>query len=182
MKDELIKEMKKEYEDIKMISQEDYSEIEKLEENHIVQRYNYLLSLKKSRFEFKDENRIIADFVYKYGQGAIEKTNEIWCLVYEITAERYENSFHTHLNNIDKDDIVLVYFDIENNKKHIVINKSEQENFESTHKVVVGKLSIEDSIDRYFNTRFEFFNTCLNDGQDVAIKKLLNKTKNKLDI
>lgn len=175
MKETVFKQMTEKYKDIKKISEGDFSEIDELEKNPIVQRYNYLLGLKNSRYEFENEDRIAGYLLRKYGYGFIQETNDIWCLVYEISVQQYEEWFKTSLSEYDKNSTVLVYYDIENNQKHIAISKDEQENFESTHNVIFGKLSIKDDEDRYYNVRHEFFSTCLNEGQEVAIQRILKK-------
>lgn len=113
----------------------------------------------------------------EYGQY-IQETNGIWCLVYEISAQKYEELFIESLRELDKNSPVYVYFDIENSQRHVAINKEEKENFESTHSVIVGNLSIQDVADRYYNVSHEFFNSCLKDGQDIAVQKILTKYSN----
>lgn len=170
----------KEYEDIKKISEGDFSEIEKLEENPDVRRYKKLLKIRDSRFEFQNKDSITGYILSKYGQGKIEETNGVWCLIYEIPVHDYEERFNEPLNELDKDSIVLVYLDVENNQKRIVIKKDEQESFEMNHDVVVGKLSIHDELDRYYNVRHEFFDSCLKDGQGFAVQKILTKYSKKI--
>lgn len=175
MKESILRRLVEEYNDIKKISAGDFSEIEQLEENPMIQRYKHLLKLKEARFELDNEDRISGHILSEYGQGLIQETNNIWCLAYEISAQKYEEWFNESLIDFDKNSIVLVYFDIENNQRHIVIRKEEQECFEQNHNVITGNLSILDNIDRYYNVRDEFFRSCIKDGQEVAIQKILTK-------
>lgn len=168
----------KEYKDIKKIVEGDFSEIEELEKDPIIQRYNYLMMLKDKRFDFETDRAIEGHLLSEYCQGYIEETNGIWCLVYEMSVQKYEDGFNTTLNEYDKDDMVLVYFDLENNQRHTVISKEEQETFESSHDVIYGKPSITDGCDRYYNVRRAFLDLCLKEGQDVAVKKVLTMYSN----
>ena len=68
--------------------------------------------------------------------------------------------------------------DLEDSTRVIVICKDKQEKFEATHNVVYGKSSILDYSDRYYNTRHQFFEECINDGQETAVKKVLSKDIN----
>lgn len=171
MKKSVLRRIIEEYKNIKKIAEGDFSEIEELEKNPIQRYKKYLLMLKESRFEFKNEDRIIGQILSDYSQ----ETNIIWCFVYEMSVQKYEECFNETLKEYDKNSTVLVYFDIENSQRYITINKEEQESFESTHKVIRGNLSIQDGADRYYNVRHEFFSSCLEDGQDVAIQKILTK-------
>ena len=115
----------------------------------------------------------------KYGRNNIEKTNEIWFLLYEVPAKTYKKWNQKSQLEIDDDKIVLVYKDIENSSKTIFINKDEQEEFEMTHTIIEGNLKINDPIDRYYNARHEFFNLCINEGQEVAVQRTLLKYSEK---
>ena len=53
--------------------------------------------------------------------------------------------------------------------------------FETKNKVIRGKRTIEDAEDRYFNTRYEYFNLCINEGQEAAIKTMLFEEKSRLE-
>ena len=175
MNKSIFKTMQEEYHDIKKIVEGDFSEIEELENNPAVQRYKKLLGLKDSRFEFRNENDITGYLLSKYGQGVIQETNHIWFFIYELSLQKYEEFFHSSFKEGDRDSTVLVYFDLENSQKYIAINKEKQKDFESTHQVIVGKSSIEDGFDRYYNARHEFFDLCLKDEQDVVVQKILTK-------
>ena len=182
MKDSVLKRISDEYKDIKMITEGDFSEIEELEKDPTVRRYKHLLALKSARFEFENEDIIIGHLMSMFEQRCAEDTNDIWCLVYELPYNVYEERFNSTVDGASNDSPVLVYFDIENNQRHVAITKSEQESFESTHRVVVGKLSIQDSADRYYNVRQEFYQSCIKDGQEVAVKKILKKYSKPKDV
>ena len=53
--------------------------------------------------------------------------------------------------------------------------------FETKNKVIRGKRTIEDAEDRYFNTRFEYFNLCIHEGQEIAIKTILHEEDCRLE-
>lgn len=89
--------------------------------------------------------------------------------------------FKTTLEETDKDKIVCIYLDIENSKKVIVIPLEEQDAFESVNKTIRGKRTILDAQDRYFNTRYEYFNLCINEGQETAVKTMSSEEKCRLE-
>lgn len=182
MKKEILEEIKKEAEDIKKIAKGDFKEIDELEKNSVVMRYLHLLNLKET-FEYTCGYNIdectIEYLVEKYGKGVIQESNNVWYYVFKISAEKCEKYFNYPLNDFDKNCEVLVYMDIEDSERKIIISESEQEEFESTHNIIAGNLSIYDEMDRYYNVRSEFFRSCLKEGNDVAVQKILSKYSKK---
>ncbi len=163
MENDTLKKIQAEYSDMLKIAQKDYSEIEELAKDPNVQRYLYLRSLADSRDLIEDGkigalDRIIRD----YGINTIKETNNILCYLYEL-----KNG-------------VLVYLDLEDKAKAYAINKEEKEEFERTHKVVYGDTSILDCMGRYYNTRYKFFEDCINEGQETAVEKLLSREKQRI--
>ena len=172
MKKEILEMIKKDYSDMKKIANGDYSEILELEKNPVVERYRYLVSLKESK-DLKEygEKCIVSKIMDKYGHGAIKETNDIWCFLFEA-AENYSKGNEENIT-------MAVYRNIEDGSKIIAISKGSREEFEETHNVVFGKSQIEDYSDRYNNVKYEFFNDCITDGQEVAVKKLFLRNSKK---
>lgn len=178
MNKETLEQIKKDYTDMDKISRGDFSEIIELEKNPIVQRYNYLLDIKKSYSGTNDyyrESHIFGEIINKYSNGLIEQTNNIWFWFCNMSIKEYEKMFGTSLDNDDKDSTIAVYIDLENSKKVTTIPINKQLEFESTNNVIRGKRTIIDSTDRYYNARYEFFNACVNEGQDLAVKMMIQK-------
>lgn len=184
MNKEILQQIKQEYNELHKISEGDLQEIKELEQNPIVQRYRYLLNLKDSFARIDDcykQSYIYSEIINKYGNGLIEPTNNLWFWFFDISVSQYEKMFKTVSNETDKDRIVCIYLDLENSKKIIAIPLEEQDAFEAMNKVIRGKRTIYDAQDRYFNTRYEYFNLCINEGQETAIKTMLNKEKCRLE-
>ena len=177
MENEILEKIRKEYKDITEAINSNFREISRLEDNQFVKRYNYLKSLKaKASFgEFSNDKNVLDYCLEEYGYGKPRETNEIWLFMFECSIEKYEKMFKVRLLEEDKNKMVAYYTDIENKSKHAVVAKEKQEEFESTHRVVTGKLSIYDCCDRYYNLRREFFASCLEEGQEQAVQKILKK-------
>ena len=174
MEKDILNKIRQECTDMKKIIRGDLSEIKELEKNPAVQRYCYLMSLKNSQDLIeRGERAIIGQIIEKYGNGRIEKTNDIWCFLFELPAEKIKK---IPLGDVEKNQIMAVYQDIEDSSRMIAITKDEQEEFESTHNVVLGNSKIFDESDRYYNIRHKFFDACINSSQEEAIQKVLSKT------
>lgn len=184
MNKEIIQQIRQEYNDCYKISKGDLQEIKELERNPIVQRYRYLLNIKDSIERIDDcykQSYIVGEIINKYGNGFIESTNNLWFWFLDCSISQYEKMFKTISEETDKDRIVCIYLDIENSKKVIVIPFEERDAFETINKVIRGKRTILDSQDRYFNARYEYFNLCINEGQETAIKTMLCEEKCRLE-
>ena len=175
MEKDMLETIKQDYNDMEKISNADYSEIIELEKNPVVQRYRYLISLKESRdlIEY-GKSCIIGKIIEKYGHGLIKESNNLWCFLFESEAKHIKG---IPFDEVNGNQIVVVYQDVEDSSKIIAISKDKQEQFEATHNVVFGKPQIYDYLDRYFNVRHEFFKDCITDGQGVAVQKILTKKK-----
>ena len=179
MEKDILEMIKREVSDMKKIADGDYSEISELEKDPIVQRYLYLKGLKESRDLIEYGKRcIVGKVIEKYGHGLIKDSNNIWCFLFESEARNIRGISFDGFDSIPEDQVMVVYQDLEDNTRVIVICKDKQEEFESTHNVVYGKSSILDYSDRYYNTRHQFFEDCINDGQETAVKKVLSKDIN----
>lgn len=178
MNKETFEQIKKDYTDMDKISRGDFSEIDELEKSPIVQRYNYLLDMKKSYHgidNYYRESHIFSEIINKYSNGLIEQTNNIWFWFCDISIKEYEKMFSTSLDNDDKDSIIAVYIDLENSKRVATIPINKQVEFESTNNVIRGKRTIIDSADRYYNARYEFFNACVNKGEKPAVEMMVQE-------
>lgn len=182
MEKDILEMIKREASDMKKIADRDYSEISELEKDPIVQRYLYLKGLKESRDLIEDGKRcIVGKVIDKYGHGLIKDSNNIWCFLFESDAKAIREVFFPGIfldGNVRDDQVIVVYRDLENSERINFITKDKQEEFEATHKVVFGKSSILDPAGRYYNTRHQFFEDCINDGQEAAVKKVLSKDIN----
>lgn len=178
MNREILEKMKQDFNDMDKILKGDFSEITELEKNPIVERYKYLLDIKKSYSSTDDyyrQSHIFGEIINKYSTGLIEQTNNIWFWFFNVPVSKYEEIFRTSLDGNAKDSIIAVYIDLENSKRVITIPIDKQDDFESTNNVIRGKRSIFDSADRYYNARYEFFNLCINEDQDLAVKMMLQE-------
>ncbi len=178
MKKEELEQIRKEYTEERRLIQSDFEEIKELEENPIVKRYKYLLELQRSYIGvdncYKD---VISKLIKKYGSGALDETNHIWFWAIDLSIKRYEEIFGKPYYDEDKEHMVSVYFDLEDATRTVTIPLSEQATFEQENKVVRGKRFINDFQDRYYNTRYKFFDLCIKKGQDEAIKAMLEEER-----
>lgn len=108
------------------------------------------------------KNHITSKIIEKYGNGLIKDSNNIWCYLY-------------HTFDRDHSKTIVVYQDLENSTKYMTIDVDKQDEFEATHNVVYGNLDIRDYNDRYYNIKHQFFEDCINDGQEIAVQKVLSK-------
>ena len=149
-----------------------------------IKREYHLLSLNESLDKIENcykESYILEKIINKYGKGLIEETNNLWFWFLDVSISQYEKIFRKTLEKTDKDRMVSVYLDLENSQRILVISLEEQVAFETKNKVIRGKRTIEDAEDRYFNTRFEYFNLCIHEGQEIAIKTILHEEDCRLD-
>ncbi len=179
MKNELLDVMKQEYKDVNKIQSGDYSEIKELEKNPLVIRYLYLTRIKKLYdLGYRYEWDSIYSIIDKYGHGLIMDTNNIWC-IYCVTKLSKVKQIPVFYNDKEPDlnDTVYIYKDIEDSTKTIAVSVDSREQFEATHKVTYGNYNIQDNEDRYNNIRFQFFNDCIQENQDIAIEKILSSKR-----
>lgn len=178
MKSDILEKIKQESRDMKRIVNRDYSEIEELKRDPAVQRYLYLMELKDSRDLAESGESIVPSVILsKYGSGEIKETNNIWCFIYEAPAKNMVGVTDEEVSGYDDDQVLALYYDIENNTKRIVVKKEDRKAFEAANKVVFGSPHIYDGFDRYFNTRYHFFSDCISDGQEKAVERILARPK-----
>ena len=129
----------------------------------------------------KNEKSIdyIKTIVNDYGNGFLDKTNNIWFWFLELGAKNYEEKFREQLDILDKDSIIEVYLDLENAKRKKIIIREDQDSFEQNNKVIRGKRNIYDGEKRYDDVRSEFFSLCLNYNQEFAIQTILKEEENR---
>ena len=186
MQKELYDQIQKDYSDYKRMVNKDYEELEELENNPIVKRYKYLLQLKDdiARTNFYDGKNpdFICEVINRYGKGLITETLNIWAWFLNISVGKYEEIFKKTLEGMDKDGMISVYIDIENSKVVKVIPLEQKDTFEKENRVVKGNMSIYDASDRYYNTRYKFFKLYVNEGEDIAVKTIIEQEKVKLTL
>ncbi len=178
MNKEILNQIKQEYQEMAKISKGDFSEITELEKNPIVQRYKHLMRIKETcygRDSDYEESYIFNEIINKFGNGIIKETNKIWFYFLNMPLSKYEEIFNKSLGGMNRDSIVSVYLNLENAKEVIAIPLEKKTDFESKNIVVRGKQSIDDPSDRYYNKRYNFFKLCITEGQDLAIKRMLEK-------
>ena len=173
MEKEILEKIKLDIEDTKNLLDTNLAEMQELEQNEIVKRY---IRLSRLKYELDHGLRLESDYdiamheYWKYTQGIIQETNQIWFLIGVYDSEEYQEAFNDKSEN--KND-VLVYINLENEKMHIGIGLDEREEFESSHNVIVTNRQY--AWHDYYKTREAFFMSCINEGQEVAIKKVLKK-------
>lgn len=146
--------------------------MEELEKNPIVARYARLLKLKCELDHglcLDTDDAIVRHEFWKYRQGIIKETNDIWLLLGEYTPDSYRECYEETTEEAD----VLVYINLENEFMHQAIGLDEQKSFETCHRVI--KSERQDNWRMYYKIRDEFLVNCINDGQDIAVQKVLNK-------
>lgn len=178
MEKSILEMIKQDISDMNKAVDGDCSEILELEKDLKVQRYIYLKKLMESdELRAYGKNSILGIIISKYGQGAINESNNIWCRLFESDAKAIREVFFPGIfldDNVRDDQVIVVYRDLENSERINFITKDKQEEFEATHKVVFGKTSIIDPSDRYYNTKHKFFSDCVDYGQEEAVKKALS--------
>ena len=120
MNKELIYQIREEYKELHKIAKGDLQEIEELEQQPVVQRYKYLFSLKDALARVDDcyiQAHIMGEIINKYGNGLMEPTNKLWFWFFDVTVGQYEKMFEKELEETDKDRMVCVYLDLENQAK-----------------------------------------------------------------
>lgn len=194
MNDNVLNGLKMEYQEIIGAIDSDFKEITEMEKSSCanMQRYKHLKELRDiiSMYRFQG-NQVyiklkILDLCIK-SCGIIEDTNDIYLLMYEgeieiieriLGKEYVESSLGQYAK--DKNNIAVYYIDIENPLKKIIVPIEKQDEFEKTHTVVIGKQTIYDCNDRYYNLRSEFFDTCIKQDQEQAVQLVLQKYKRKV--
>ena len=183
MEKKIYKKIKQDYNYMYKFSKHNYYELRKLEKSSIIRKYKHLLKLKKLSQYLKctnsDKSNIIHEIINMYSYGAIRKTNNILYPYLEITVKEYEEIYNCKLDKKCKDSIIVIYLDIENSKKQVIIDLTDKENFEANNKIVKGDESIPNFIDRYYNLKYEFFKLCLYYDQDLALKQIMGKENSK---
>lgn len=179
MEKDILEMIKQEYSDMEKISTRDYSEIASLETSPDVQRYRYLIGLKNDRDLIEYGKRcIVGKVIDKYGHGLIKESNNIWCFLFESDTKSIKGIPFALVETADDEDIAVIYRDLEDSSRMIAISKANQEEFEATHNVVFGNPQISDYSDRYYNIRHKFFESCITNGQEIAVQKILSRSKN----
>lgn len=183
MNNKELEKIKKEYNDIKNILNSNFEEIIELENNPIVDRYNYLkrIQMLSNIGELNNDRSILTFCLVK--SEIMEETNNIYVYMFENTIKRLETIYNRPILEPEenKNKKVIYYVDLENPSKYVFIPKEKQEEFENTNNVVYGDKNIYDAIDRYHNLRRKFFDLCIcqNQEQEQAVKLLLQKYKRK---
>ncbi len=176
MNNKIYEEIVEKAKSMEKIVEEDYSEIEELEKNPIVQKYLYLMDLKKDH-DLADDGKFAIPYklATEYAE-TIKETNNIWFMFCELSAERACELVDIDVPyGISNNEMVVIYRDIENVNRYNVISKKERESFEATHNIAYGNTEIEEPFGRYFDARRDFFDDCIKHTQDYAIQKVLKK-------
>ncbi len=175
MNKELYDEIVTTYNDYKAAMDDDSTELKELENNPIVKRYLLLKDIHDKKSYYFNERHILGEIISKYGNGRIKETNNLWYKFLEGSVSKIKRFSPKKLENMDDEQIAIIYWDIEDSTRDLVILKEDEQLFEKTHNVVYGNTDILDAADRYYNTRHKFFEKCIEQGQDAAVKMLLKK-------
>lgn len=122
----------------------------------------------------------VEGIIKKYGSGSIKQTNNLWVWLSDMTVNDYEETFGITLDKDNKNRQISVYVDIENSNRMVAVPFEQQADFEYSSTVVRGKQTISNPYDRYSDVRREFFLLCINEGQEQAVKTLLEKEKTRI--
>ncbi len=174
MEKEILEKIKQEFSETKLWLETDLAEMEELEKNPIVARYARLVKLKcelDHGLSLDSDDAIVRHAFWKYAQGSIKETNDIWFLLGEYTPDSYRECYGETAEESD----VLVYINLENEFMYQTIGLDEQKSFEACHRVI--KSERQENWRMYYKIRNEFFASCINVGQDIAVQKVLNKNK-----
>ena len=174
MEKEILEKIKQDINETKQWLETDLAEMEELEKNPIVARYARLVKLKYELdhgLHLDSDDAIGRHEFWKYTQGNIKETNDIWFLLGEYTSDSYREYY----GETTKEANVLVYINLENEFMHQVIGLDGQKSFEACHRVI--KSERQNNWGMYYKIRDEFFVSCINDGQDIAVQKVLSKNK-----
>ena len=184
MKEEILERIKMDYEKMKS-EKEQYQKVRKriqeLEENELIKEYLGLLS----QTESYDYERIAGlskekmyDRAFRNHLTSIKETNGIYVylgtFIYSIECdiEHGANDYRVNRNNPNAD--YRLYQDIESyDSIEIPIKKCED--FEKTHQVIFAKTYPKNL--KYYEIQNYFIKTSIEEGQEVACKKLLKKYK-----
>ncbi len=175
MINEILMEIKREYEDGLIAINNNFMELEELEKDSKVQRYIELANLKEivdslPKNEVYDE--FLSALVAKFGNGYIKDTNGV--LVFMGVDSNIELQTK---DKITQD--IAKYLHLENSKREIIIPFDDIGEFEENYKygILYGDTTIKDNYLRYIMLRTEFFQRCLFEGQEPAVKHMLSLYK-----
>lgn len=175
MENTLLEDIKRVIVDTQNILNNNFAELDELKNNPIVQRYNRITRLKyliDHGLTLDNDDKIIRHEYWKYTQGKIIDTNNLWFLLGIYSAEKYRCVFSEEPDMLNDS---LVYINLENEKMRVVIDLNQKEVFESEH--VIINTSSEDDWSSYYKMREKFFVDCVNEGQEIAVEKILRKVK-----
>lgn len=178
MTDELLEQMRQEYNDMETIAKGDYSEIAKLELDANVQRYRYLSDLKR-RYEVGFIQSTLWEIINKYGHSNITSSNPIWFRFHELLVEDYLKMFGAPLWSFEPGRFVTIYYDVENSAHQHIIYSDEIEDFESKNIIVKGDTTIDDPMDRFNAARAKYFTGCITYGKEAALQMLKEEEQNR---
>lgn len=163
MEKEILKQIRKDYSLWQKMKKGNYKNDDAELIKHLKENYN---------FDDKDFD-FICYVISHYGYGLIEDTNNLWFYYEELPFSKLGKLYSPPLTIENKNSLFIVYLDLENSSKSMVIKKENQSLFEEYNKVIYGKRDINDSIDRHYNTRYRFFSLCLKYGQEKAVLQML---------
>lgn len=191
MKKVYIDKIKKDYEDIKGIIESNFTETE--DDSITLGRYKrikhvasaYDLWRMGSRYISQDDWILSLAIDENLENENIDETNNILMYINEFPYNKHRRLHKSDLEDIDSEDIYILYLDIENRKKYFV-RKEDREEFEKTHSVIVpyqseiDDQSVNYEINNYktFFVRRDFIRYAMSTSQEEAKKITLEKYPN----
>ncbi len=191
MKQIYIDKIKKDYEDIKRIIETNFAETK--DDSITLGRYKRIKRVKDSYdlWRMGSQHICLDDWMLTLAieeileDSDIDETNNILMYINEFPYNKHKRLYKGELEDIDSEDIYILYMDIENRKKYFV-RKEDRVEFEETHSVIVPYQSETDDqaanheINNY-KTLFErrdFIRYAMSASQEEAKKILLEKYPN----
>lgn len=186
MRQDIIDDVRKDYEDIGKMIATNFSEMD--DKDVTVGRYKKIRKIKNLYWQWLSENLDIDDCVLKKAikdnraDEYIGKTNNILMYIAEMHYGTYEKLFDLNELNRNPDELYVLYVDIENEHRYMV-KKEEQEEFEKTHQVIVtyknpnvnAGWNFEKNYDEIQSVKNEFIRQAMYSTQEEATKQFIKK-------
>lgn len=175
MINEILMEIRNKFDDGITVINNKFMELEELKKDSKVQRYIELANLKEI-VDSLPKNEVYDEFINslaaEFGNGYIKDTNDILVFM----GEEPNTSLYSETQNTQS---ICIYLDLENAQRKIIVPSSDRKHFEENYKygILYGDPAIKDNYLRYIMLRTEFFQRCLFEGQEPAVKHMLSLYK-----
>lgn len=191
MKQELIDDIRKDYEDMSRMVETEFSEAKEesvsRERKEKIKKVEdmYLDWLSSENLDIDD--CILDEAIYENTKGQeIGETNKILMYISEMHYQTFMQLFGLNKGDNNPEEVYILYIDIENNDKYFV-KKQNQKEFEKNNKVIVTYKNPEVNqgwnFDRNFHNlpviRREFIRSTMYNKQEKAAKQFIKRYLNK---